>query len=295
MRAQLPLVVRAVLVGALAALQGCTPWPAPARPVIRIGGSDTMVNLVQAWAESYAAVRPEVTVQVGGGGSGVGIAQWLQGTLDIAASSRDLESSERARAEARWGAPPRVEMVALDAIAVFVARANPIEAVTLRQLGDIYGVAPRITRWSDLSVHVPGCRGDEIVRVGRQNSSGTFHVFRSHTLGSTREYQLGSIDLSGSREVVSLVGQTPCAIGYSGLAYATPEVKVLRLARGGEAAIAPSAETVRDGRYPLARSLWLCATCDVAPQVAAFLDWILSAEGQRVAADLGFVPAPGSR
>jgi phosphate transport system substrate-binding protein len=254
-----------------------------------------MVNLVQAWAESYATVHPEISVQVGGGGSGVGIAQWLQGTLDIAASSRDLQPSESARAAARWGSPPRVEMVALDAIAIFVPRDNPLEAITLGQLGEIYGADGRITRWSALGVRNAACRSDEIVRVGRQNSSGTFHLFRSLTLGSTREYQLGSIDLSGSREVVALVGQTPCAIGYSGVAYATPDVKVLRIARGAEAPVAPSAETVLDGRYPMARSVFLCSTCDDPPHVSAFLDWVLSDDGQRIAAGIGFVPAPRHR
>jgi phosphate transport system substrate-binding protein len=265
----------------------------PARAVIRITGSDTMVNLLQAWAEHYTKVQPAVSVQIAGGGSGVGIAGLLEGTLDIAAASREMRPAERQRVKTRYGSEPREFTVALDALAVYAHRRNPIDAISLESLAEIYGEQGRIVAWSQLGLSNPACPSDRVIRVGRQNNSGTFAYFRDVVLGSTREYKMGSIDQSGSKDVVALVSRTPCAVGYSGIAYATPGVKVLRVsARPGEPAIPPTEDAVLAGSYPLARPLYLYTATEPAGDVKTFLEWTLSPDGQRIVGELGLVPVP---
>lgn len=264
-----------------------------AKAVVRITGSDTMVNLLQAWAEHYTKVQPAVSVQIAGGGSGVGIAGLIEGTLDIAAASREIKPAERQRVKTRYASEPRELTVALDALAVYAHRQNPVDAISLESLAEIYGEQGRIVTWSQLGLANPACASDRIIRVGRQNNSGTFAYFRDVVLGSAREYKMGSIDQSGSKDVVALVSRTPCAIGYSGIAYATPEVKALSVsAHAGGQSIAPAENAVLDGSYPLARPLYLYTATEPAGEVKTFLEWTLSADGQRIVRELGLVPVP---
>jgi phosphate transport system substrate-binding protein len=265
----------------------------PAGTVVRITGSDTMVNLVQAWAENYRKVKPEVSVQVAGGGSGVGIAGLINGILDIAASSRHIEEHEIQRATASAGAPPQGYTVGLDALAVYVHKDNPLRQLTIEQLAEIYGEGGKIELWSQTGSANPSCPGDKIVRVGRQNNSGTYVYFREAVLGLTREFRLGSIDQSGSKDVVTLVSRTPCAIGYSGMAYAIPEVHTVGIAKkAGDAAVVPTAATALDGSYPIARPLFLYTRGTPTGVVKEFIDWALGPDGQRVVEQIGYVPAP---
>jgi phosphate transport system substrate-binding protein len=290
-----------VVVAATASLVACSIACSPgqigtaSRPVIRITGSDTMVNLVQAWAENYKEVRPTVSVQVSGGGSGVGIAGLIDGTLDIAAASREMKPGERQRANAQNSAEPKEFTVALDALAIYVHNDNPREAISIEDLAEIYGEQGRIVTWSQLGTPNRACSSDEVIRVGRQNNSGTYAYFRDVVLGGTREYKMGSIDQSGSKDVVALVSRTPCAIGYSGIAFATSDVKVVEIsARQGERTIAPSEQTVIDRSYPLARPLYLYTAREPVGHVKEFLQWVLELDGQQIVRDLGFVPAPRS-
>ena len=256
--------------------------------MIRITGSDTMVNLLQAWAEQYGRVRPEVVVQVAGGGSGVGLAGLIDATLDIAAASREIRPAERERARRVHGNYPEELTVALDALAVYVHKANPVETIGLTQLAEIYGEHGQIARWSQLGVTHRGCAADLILRVGRQNNSGTFAYFRDVVLGRHREYKMGSIDQSGSKDVVALVSRTPCAIGYSGMAYATADVKPLRIStRPDLAAVAPTSAAVVDGTYPLARPLYLYAVPKGEWHVRAFLDWVRSRQASESSSSWG--------
>jgi phosphate transport system substrate-binding protein len=258
---------------------------------IRITGSDTMVNLVQAWAENYKRVKPGIAVQVAGGGSGVGIAGLIDGILDIAASSREIEAEEVEKAAEHNGVKPSEFKVALDGLAIYTHRSNPIEHISIEELADIYGEGATVLTWSQLGVKNPACRSDEIIRVSRQNNSGTYVYFREALLGTSRELMMGSIDQSGSKDVVVLVSRTPCAIGYSGMAYVIPEVKRLRLSRKrGEPGVFPSAETSIDGTYPLARPLYLYTREAPKGAMLEFLDWVLGAEGQRLVNDIGYVP-----
>ena len=196
-----------------------------ARTLIQNKGSDTLVNVAQAWAEEYRKVDPDVAVAVTGGGSGTGIAAMINGTVDIANASRKMKDKEMKMAKDR-GQDPLEHVVGYDALAVFVHQNNPMDEISIGQLAEIYGEEGATENWGDLGIEVPGCQGQEMVLVSRQNNSGTYAYFRKAVLGKARDYKLGTRDMHGSKDVVDLVEKTPCAIGYSGLAYATDHIKM---------------------------------------------------------------------
>lgn len=263
----------------------------PSGSVIRITGSDTMVNLVQAWAEEYAQVRPDVSVQVAGGGSGVGIAGLSEGILDIAAAGREMTDDEMSRATSHNGTRPQEFTVALDALAVYVHRDNPLDSISVDELAGIYGEWGQLQTWSQVGIVNSACTSDDIIRVGRQNSSGTYAYFREVILGDKREYKLGSIDQSGSKDVVALVSRTPCAIGYSGMAFAISGVKALNVSKKkGGPMVAPTADAVIDRSYPIARRLYLYTRGEPTGPTKHFLNWVFARPGQAIVRDIGFVP-----
>jgi phosphate transport system substrate-binding protein len=257
-------------------------------------GSDTMVNLAQAWAEEYAKVDPAVSIEVSGGGSGIGIAALINGTADIANSSRKLEPAEVEKAKAKHGSDPKEFMVGYDALSIFVHKDNPLTEIIIDQLAEIYKEGGKITKWSELGVqNIPGAKGDEIVRVSRQNNSGTYHYFREVVIGKQGDFKAGSVDLNGSKDVVELIANTPNAIGYSGLGYATPAVKILKVAKKkGEPAIQPSIETTLNKTYPIARPMFMYTPGTPAPHVQKFLDWVMTDAGQKIVQETGYIPLP---
>jgi phosphate transport system substrate-binding protein len=264
----------------------------PANAVIQDKGSDTMVNVAQVWAEEYRKVAPDVEVEVSGGGSGVGLAALIKGAVDIANASRDIKPTEIEQASRNTGKAPVGFTVGFDALVVYVHKDNPLSEITLGQLTEIYAEGGRVTRWSETGVKIPGAADDTIVRVSRQSSSGTYEFFREHALGN-RDYRLGSRDLNGSKEVVELVGGTLTAIGYSGMGYATPAVKMLKVAsKPGSPAVAPTVAAVHDKTYPLARSLHVYTLGEPTGAVKQYIDWILSDAGQKVVEESGYVPVP---
>ncbi len=259
--------------------------------IIQNSGSDTMVNLAQAWAEEYGAVHSGVSVEVSGGGSGTGIAALINGTVDIANCSRAMEPEELDRAQQNTGKMPVEFVVGYDALAVYVHENNPLNEVTIGQLAAIYGEGGDITKWSQLGIKHTGCSSDEIIRVSRQSNSGTYHYFREALLGSEHDFKLGSRDLHGSKDVVELVGKTPCAIGYSGMGYATDHVKTMKISKkAGEQSYPPSVKSALNGNYPIARPLYIYSLGEPAGEVKAYLDWILSEAGQKIVGDNGYVP-----
>jgi phosphate transport system substrate-binding protein len=260
------------------------------RTVIQNKGSDTLVNVAQAWAEAYKEIDPNVAVAVTGGGSGTGISAMINGTVDIANASRQMKDRELDMAHAN-GVDPIEWTVGFDALAVFLHKDNPLEAVSIAQLADIYGEGGETTSWSQLGVVVPGCDSDEIVRVSRQNNSGTYVYFKDAVLGRQRDYELGSRDMHGSKDVVDLVENTPCAIGYSGLAYANDHVSMpcVSTEEGGDC-VAPSVDTAIDRTYPIARPLFMYTAGQPEGAVKEYLDWILSDEGQCIILEKGYAP-----
>jgi phosphate transport system substrate-binding protein len=259
------------------------------RQVIQNKGSDTLVNVAQAWAEAYQTVDPSVVVAVSGGGSGTGMAALINGTVDLANASREIKPEEIELAR-KGGREPVEHVVGYDALAVFLHPNNPIDTLSLEQLAEIYGDGGAYTRWTDLGVEVPGCADQSIVVVSRQNNSGTYEYFRESTLGKG-DFRLGTRDMQGSKDVVDMVENTPCAIGYSGLAYATDHVKMACIAQHSEdACVTPSEETASDGSYPIARALYMYTNGQPSGAVAHYLDWIKSDAAQCIIKKLGYAP-----
>jgi phosphate transport system substrate-binding protein len=254
-------------------------------------GSDTMVNLAQGWAEAYHEVKPNVSVEVSGGGSGVGVAALINGTCDIANSSRQLEKDEEEKATAKYGGKHPIEhLVGYDALAIYVHPSNPMTEITIEQLSEIYKEGGKINKWSELGVQAPAGQ-DEIIRASRQNSSGTYHYFREAVVGKKNDFKQGSRDMNGSKEVVDLVATTPGAIGYSGIGYRTDKVKVLNVAKKkGEASVAPSIKTTLDKTYPIARPMFMYVSPAAKPEAEEYVRWILTAPGQKIVIASGYVP-----
>lgn len=260
------------------------------RELIQNKGSDTLVNVAQAWAEAYQAVNPNVVVAVSGGGSGTGIAALINGTVDLANASRQIKDEEIELAR-QGGHEPVRHTVGYDALAVFLHADNPIDTLTIDQLAAIYGDGGEVTSWTDLGVEVPGCSDQSIIVVSRQNNSGTYAYFRKAVLG-TGDFRLGTRDMHGSKDVVDLVEKTPCAIGYSGLAYAVEHIKMACVAAdAGSDCVSPSVETASDGSYPIARGLYMYTNGEPQGSTKAYLDWILSDEGQCIIYEKGYAPA----
>jgi phosphate transport system substrate-binding protein len=260
------------------------------RTVIQNKGSDTLVNVAQAWAEAYKTVDPNVAIAVSGGGTGTGVSALINGTADLANASRKLKDSEYEQARAA-GKDPKEFTVGYDALAIYLHKDNPLAEITVAKLADIYGEGGTIEKWSDLGVKVPGCDSDEIIRVSRQNNSGTYAYFQEQVLGDGREFKFGSRDMHGSKDVADLVVATPCAIGYSGLAYVTPELKAPCVKKSdAEACVAPSEAAAMDGSYPIARPLFMYTPAEPTGAVKAYLDWLLSDAGQCIIQDKGYSP-----
>jgi len=294
----------AAVCGGLAALalltSGCKHSGGNAGPGKRTSiqniGSDTMVNLAQAWAETYATVESSVSIEVSGGGSGVGAAALLNGTADIANCSRKLEPKELEKAKSQ-GMTPIEFLVGYDGLAVYVHRNNPLTQISLEELSEIYREDGKLTHWTELGVGaIPGAKSDDIIRVSRQNNSGTYSYFRETVAGKKADFKLGSLDMNGSKEVVELVGNTPGAIGYSGLGYATPAVKILKISKKkGEPAVMPSTASVHAKTYAISRPLYMYTPGEPTPRVRKYLDWILSDAGQKIVEQTGYVPLLTSR
>jgi phosphate transport system substrate-binding protein len=265
--------------------------PVSGKVVVQNIGSDTMVNLAQQWAEQYSELAPTVSVEVSGGGSGTGIAALINGTADIANCSRQMEQEEIVRAKQNTGRDPYELIAGYDALAVYVHKDNPLNEADIDQLAEIYGEGGKIDKWTQLGIDNAGCKKDEIIRVSRQSNSGTYHYFREALLGEKRDFRLGSIDLHGSKDVVELVGRTPCAIGYSGMGYASDRVKLLKIGRkAGEPAYRPTLETAISGSYPIARPLYMYTLGRPAGEVREYLRWVFSDTGQAIVEESGFVP-----
>lgn len=291
---RLSCVTACWLVAVWAGLSGCRhdgTSDAVESAVIRVEGSDTMVNMAQAWAERYHQERPGVSVQVLGGGSGVGIASLIDGNCDIADTSRTMKPDEIRRATEVRGVAPKETEVACDALAVLVHKDNPLDTISMEQLAEIFGENGSYTRWSQLGVKGLPARFDKIIRVGRQNSSGTYAFFREVVLGKKRDFKLGSIDAHGSKDGVLLVARTLGAIGYSGMGYVTRDVKALRISRKtGQMAIAPTVENARNGSYPLTRPLQLYTIGLPTGELREYVRWILSPKGQKIVLEQGYIP-----
>lgn len=255
-------------------------------------GSDTIVNLALAWAEQYQKENPNIRISVTGGGSGTGIAALINGTVDIANASRQIKPEELQEAE-KNGVEPVEFVIAKDAIAVIVNPENPVDQLTLQQISDIY--SGKINNWTQV-----GGEDRPIVRLSRETNSGTHVYFLEEVLrlGEKDNKTLFSPDtllLPSSEGIMAEVRDNPNAIGYDGLGYVTPDVKVIAVARSkSENFILPSAKTVNNDTYPIARDLYMYTAGQPKGAVKTYLDWISAPEAQQIIIQLGFVPLKSS-
>jgi phosphate transport system substrate-binding protein len=251
-------------------------------------GSDTMVNLALAWAETYNPLHPGVEVAVTGGGSGTGIAALINNTVDMANASRQIKPEELQQAEAN-GIQPVEHIVAGDAIAVVVHPSNPVDQLTIPQLSDIF--SGKITNWRQV-----GGQDRPIVLLSRESNSGTHVFFLENVVrqGKVDDHTLFSPNtllMPSSEGISAEVRQNPNAIGYDGLGYVTPDQKVLGVApAAGQPYVLPSVETVKNGTYPIARPLYIYTVGEPQGAIRDYLDWITGSEGQAIVLEQGFVP-----
>lgn len=281
--------IRVFIASSLLSALVATAMSVQARTVIQNKGSDTLVNVAQAWAEEYQQVAPEVAIAVSGGGSGTGIAAMINGTVDIANASRKMKGKEVKMAQDR-GQNPVEHIVGYDALAVYLHPDNPMTQISLSQLQDIYGRKGKAKNWSDLGVNVPGCKNNKIVVVSRQNNSGTYAYFQKAVLGKKGKYRSGTLDMHGSKDVVDLIEKTPCAIGYSGLAYVTDHIKLACISQDGNACVNPSVKTAVDRSYPIARPLFMYTNGEPQGEIKKYMDWIMSDAGQCIIQNKGYAP-----
>jgi phosphate transport system substrate-binding protein len=281
--------IKAIIVSSMLSAALASTLSVQARTVLQNKGSDTLVNVAQAWAEAYQSVESDVAVAVSGGGSGTGIAAMINGTVDIANASRNMKDKEIKMATDR-GQNPVEHVVGYDALAVYLHPDNPLKELSIDQLKEVYGRKGKAKNWSDLGVTVPGCKGNEIVVVSRQNNSGTYVYFQKAVLGKKGKYRSGTLDMHGSKDVVDLVEKTPCAIGYSGLAYATDHVTLACISKDGNACVNPSVATAVDRSYPIARPLFMYTNGEPQGEIKKYMDWIMSDTGQCIIKDKGYAP-----
>lgn len=252
------------------------------RGSLQIKGSDTMVNLGQAWAEKFMEKNQQAQVAVTGGGSGTGIAAIINGTADIAQASRKMKDKEINEAKSK-GLDPKEFVVGQDGLAVILNKENPVEALNYEQLAGIF--TGKITNWKEV-----GGPDLKIVVMSREVNSGT-HVYFKEEVLKEAEFASSAMLMPSSQAIADGVKQDKAAIGYLGMAYVSGDVKALKVAKeaNGEAA-APTEENVLSGKYPISRPLFLYTPREPTGLARAFIEFALSPEGQKVITEVGFIP-----
>ncbi|MFA5336758.1 MAG: phosphate ABC transporter substrate-binding protein [Candidatus Omnitrophota bacterium] len=255
---------------------------------IQIKGSDTMVNLGQAWAEKYMEKNSVEFVAVTGGGSGTGLSSLISGTCDVAMSSRNIKDKEISLAQKK-GINPYEIKIALDGLAVVVNPKNPVSKLTIDQLAQIF--TGKITNWKDL-----GGQDGKIVLLSREVNSGTHVYFKEHVLrkgdpSAKDEFAPGALLLSSSQAIADEVAGNTAAIGYYGMGYISAKQKPVMIAKNDKAAYEmPSIENVVNGKYPISRPLFLYTNGEPKGLTKKFVDFCLSGEGQDIVLKTDFVP-----
>lgn len=267
------------MLGVVLCGSACGGGTAPDR-TLTVRGSDTMVILAQSWAEAFMRVDADASVQVSGGGTGTGITALVEGTADIATASRAIGPSEASAIERARGEEPVTTEVALDAIAIYVHRDNPIEALPLATVKQIF--RGRVHDWSELGLDL-----GPIVLYSRENSSGTYSYFKEHVLDD-EDIAAEAQTLPGTAAVINAVSRDEGGIGYGGIGYGAG-VRVVPLRVGGRA-IAPEATTASDGRYPLSRPLLMITVGQPTGIAAEYIAFTRSPTGQALVERLGFFP-----
>jgi phosphate transport system substrate-binding protein len=248
---------------------------------ITVKGSDTMVILAQKWAELYMKNNSSVSIQVTGGGSGVGITALINGTTDICNASRPMKQTEIEKLKARYNTLGVKIPCAKDGITIFLNEANKVQELTIKQLSDIY--QGKTKNWKEL-----GGNDAEIRVYGRENSSGTYVYFHDEVVKG--DYAANVQTLPGTAAVVNAVKKDINGIGYGGAAYAAG-VKHAKVKKDSNSpAILPTAENIGNGEYPITRFLYMYLRNRPTGETKKYIDWMLSPEGQMVATEVGYFP-----
>ncbi len=260
---------------------------------ITVKGSDTMVILGQRWAEEYMKARKDVTIQVTGGGSGTGIAALVNGTTTLANSSRPIKAEEKEAAK-KNGIDVIEFKTAMDGLGVVVNAANPVDHLTMKQVGTIY--TGYVNNWKQV-----GGPDRKIIRYSRESNSGTYVFFKEHVL-KNRDYAADAQTMPGTSAVAEAVSKDPAGIGYGGVAYfaTNPKLKILKIARDEKTE--PISPLLADGRlnyeavwsetYPIARYLYVYSAGQPQGAVKEYLDWILGPKGQEIVETIDYIPMP---
>jgi phosphate transport system substrate-binding protein len=280
------IIISAVL--GLLLISGCARRSNDQANSLQIKGSDTMVNLGQAWAEEYMKQNPGKSIAVTGGGSGTGITALINSTCDIAEVSREMKQSEIDLIASKGAAPKKI-IVALDGLAVVVNPANKISELTIDQLAEIY--TGNIKNWKEV-----GGRNAKIVLLSREVNSGTHVYFKEHVLrhgkaDGKQEFAAEALLLSSSQAIADEVSQNQDAIGYYGMGYITAKEKAIKIAKDKNSPFeSPTMENVISGAYPISRPLLMYTKGEPQGMAKTFIEYVLSSAGQQVVKKLDFVP-----
>jgi len=252
---------------------------------ITVKGSDTLVILAQKWAEVYMSKHAEIKIQVTGGGSGIGFAALQNNATDIADASRPIKAAERAACIKAFGKNPREYKVALDGLSVYVNSANALNELSTDQLEQIF--TGKVKNWNQL-----GGNDMPITIYSRENSSGTYEFFKEHILKG-QDFSSSAQTMPGTAALLQAVSRDPNGIGYGGAAYGQG-AKALKIKKTADSpAIEPTEENVVSGKYPIWRYLYNYLSPDKDKgDIAAYLNWIRSGEGQKIVKDVGYYPLP---
>ncbi len=248
---------------------------------ITVKGSDTLVILAQRWAEEYMKTNSNVSIQVTGGGSGVGISALINGATDIANASRKMKNTEKDKLKARYNTLGVEVACAKDGITIYLNAASKVKELSIKQLGEIF--RGEITNWKQL-----GGDDQSIKLYGRENSSGTYVFFQENVVKG--DYASSCQTLPGTAAVVNAVKKDAYGIGYGGAAYAEGIILCKVKKDDNSPAFVPTPETIKTGEYPITRYLYMYLKNRPTGETKKYIDWILSAEGQKLVVDMGYFP-----
>lgn len=266
-------------------------------------GSDTLANLATLWAEEFKRAYPNVNIQIQAAGSSTAPPALTEGTANIGPMSREMKSKEIEAFEAKYGYKPTGIAVAIDALAVYVHKDNPIKGLTMSQVDAIFsatrkcGAPADIANWDQLG-GTGALAGKEIQLYGRNSVSGTYGYYKEKAL-CKGDFKTNVNEQPGSASVVQSVATSVNAIGYSGIGYKTSGVRALPLAKkDGEAFVEADEQNAVTGKYPLARALYVYVNKapgkPLDPMVKEFMTLVLSKDGQQVVEKDGYVALPAA-
>ena len=247
----------------------------------KIKGSDTCLPLSQKEAESFMKANPAATVIVTGGGSGVGIAALVEGTTDIAQSSRKIKFDEKVKMQ-NGGKTAKEVIIAYDAIAIVVHPDNKVNKLTREQLEGIF--TGKIKNWNEL-----GGANEKIIPYSRETSSGTYEFFKESVL-KNKNYMAGILSMPATGAIVQSVSQTKGAIGYIGLAYLNSSVQAVKVSYDkGQSYVEPTVTNAKNKTYPIVRPLFYYYEAKSEKVVKPFIDYVLSPAGQKIVSEVGYI------